>query len=353
MAWSARDLPPPWFWSFRPLAWFWAGVFGVMAGGALALQLMGPPRAPAEAAAVPVAPPAQATAPSEPRTASASDQALPPVPPLAMRGTPIPDPSPDLQEPASGMPGQFLPRIAPDGRKPSSVYAAAFDPDERHPRVALVIDGAGLDQAVTRRLLSDLPSAIDVAWSAYTPFAYAAPLSRLARQQGRECLVSIPMEPSGYPGVDEGSRALLTGATPAVNWQNLLWALSGVQGCVGATGGSDGMLGERFAQSAQAFGDVRAELQRRGLIYLDPGQVDVVVDRASSVAEPVAADAIDERLADLTRAAQEHGSAVGLAGPPRPVMLERIAVWAHGLAAHGVVLAPLTALPKPSPVANR
>jgi polysaccharide deacetylase 2 family uncharacterized protein YibQ len=115
------------------------------------------------------------------------------------------------------------------------------------------------------------------------------------------------------------------------------------------------MLGERFAQSYQAFGDVRAEVKRRGLLYLDPSQVDVVVDRAASITEPAAADAIDARLADLTRAAQEHGSAVGLAGPPRPVMLERIAVWAHGLAAHGVVLAPLTALPTPapSPVANR
>lgn len=340
---------PPWFWSFRPLAWFWAGVLGTAAGIAVVLELLGPPRASAEVALarVPLA------AAAETHQASAQDQPLPPVPPLAMRGKPIAEPVPDLLEPAAGMPGQFLPRIAQDGRKPANVYAAAFDPDERHPRVALVIDGAGLDQAATRKLLADLPSAIDVAWSAYTPFAYASALSRMAREQGRECLVSIPMEPSGYPGVDEGSRALLTGATPAVNWQNLLWALSGVQGCVGATGGSDGMLGERFAQSAQAFGDVRAEVQRRGLLYLDPGQVDVVVDRASSIAEPVAADAIDERLADLTRAAQEHGSAVGLAGPPRPVMLERIAVWAHGLAAKGVVLAPLTALPKPSPLANR
>jgi len=346
---------PPWFWSFRPLAWFWAGVLGLSGGVAVVLALLGPPNAAAVVTAARVTPPAQTAGPAEQHPAAPADAPLPPVPPLAMRGAPIADPNPDLLESAAGMPGQFLPRVAADGRKPASVYAAAFDPDERHPRVALIIDGAGLDQAVTHRLLSDLPAAIDVAWSAYTPFAYAATLARMARQQGRECLVSIPMEPSGYPGVDEGSRALLTSATPAVNWQNLLWALSSVQGCVGATGASDGMLGERFAQSAQAFGDVRAELRRRGLIYLDPGQVDVVIDRASSVAEPAAADAIDERLADLTRAAQEHGSAIGLAGPPRPVMLERIAVWAHGLAAHGVVLAPLTALPTPttSPVANR
>ncbi len=336
---------PQWFWSFRPLAWFWAGIGGAVATTAVILQLLGAPEAAVHAPSV--------AAPPPPAAADAADGALPPVPPLAMVGAPIADPNPDLLEPAAGMPGQFLPRVAADGRKPSTVYAAAFDRDERHPRVALVLDGVGLDQAATRQALHDLPAAIDFAWSAYTPFAYVATLSGLARRQGRECLASIPMEPSGYPGVDEGSHALLTGAPPAVNWQNLLWSLSAVQGCVGATGASDGMLGERFAQSYQAFGDVRAEVKRRGLLYLDPLKVDVVVDRAASITEPAAADAIDARLADLTRAAQEHGSAVGLAGPPRPVMLERIAVWAHGLAAHGVVLAPLTALPRPAPVADR
>jgi polysaccharide deacetylase 2 family uncharacterized protein YibQ len=336
----------PWFWSFRPLAWFWAGFLGIAVGGAVAIELMGPP-ASAESAAIPASQASQAAVASGPPRANAA------VPALAMVGRPIPDPLADLLEPAASMPGQALPRVAADGRKPADIYAAAFDPDERHPRVALILDGVGLDQAATRQALHDLPSAIDIAWSAYTPFAYAGTLAKLARAQGRECLVSIPMEPSGYPAVDEGSHALLTGVAPAMNWQNLLWALSGVQGCVGATGASDGMLGERFAQAGQAFADVRAEVQRRGLLYLDPTQADVVVDRATSVAEPAAADAIDARLADLSRAALEHGSAIGIAGPPRPVMLERIAVWAQGLAARGIVLSPYSALPKPAPIADR
>jgi polysaccharide deacetylase 2 family uncharacterized protein YibQ len=335
-----------WFWSFRPLAWFWAGIFGAAAGGALALEIMGPPASAGTITEAAVTEPRQ-EAPAPTRRHHK------PVPVVSMIGRPIPDPNPDLLEPAASMPGQSLPRIAADGRRPSDLYAAAFDPDERHPRVALVIDGLGLDQAATRQALRDLPAAIDVAWSAYTPFAYAESLAKLARAQGRECLVSIPMEPSGYPNADEGSHALLTGATPAANWQNLLWALSGVQGCVGATGASDGMLGERFALSAEAYGEMRTEIERRGLIYLDPAQADVVVDRASNVDEPAAADAIDARLADLTRAAAEHGSAIGIAGPPRPVMLERIAVWAHGLAAHGIALSPLTALPKSAPIADR
>ena len=58
---------------------------------------------------------------------------------------------------------------------------------------------------------------------------------------------------------------------------------------------------------------------------------------------------IDQRLAALERLATERGKAIGLAGPPKPVMLERIAVWANGLAARGVTLVPLTAIPGPPP----
>jgi polysaccharide deacetylase 2 family uncharacterized protein YibQ len=80
-----------------------------------------------------------------------------------------------------------------------------------------------------------------------------------------------------------------------------------------------------------------------------PRDVDVVVDRASSPEDPAGADVIDRNLATLERLAEEHGSAIGLAGPPRPVLLERLAVWANGLPARRLVLAPLSAIPPPRP----
>ena len=169
------------------------------------------------------------------------------------------------------MPGQNLPRIAADGRKPSAYYAAAFDPDERHPprgpghRRHRPGPGGHAAPAARpacrhRRCLVRL-----YALQIRRPASHAA-----ARTQGRECLVSIPMEPAGFPASDEGSHALLTDAGAAVNWQNLLWSLSSVQGCVGATGASDGQFGERFAQFPQGYGDIHAEVLRRGLLYLDP-----------------------------------------------------------------------------------
>ncbi len=352
-------------WSFRPLLLFWAIVAILLLGGAAWLQWMGP--LPPAAGLSP--PPAKHEAPPV-----ASSGAVPahigpsagdPAPALAMISAAIPDPDPALLEPAPGSTSRLMPRVAAPDRTAARLYAAAFDPAERHPRVALVIDGAGLDRALTAQAIATLPSAIDLAFSAYAPPATAAELAGLARRQGRECLVSIPMEPSGFPAADEGDHALLVGADAAEITRNLDWDLSAVAGCVGATGGSDGLAGERFAQSSQAFADMLAELDRRGLIYLDPRpgrpasleppgrtpprRVDIVIDSAAIPGEPADAQAIDRNLAELEGDAARHGSAIGLAGPPRPVLLDRIAIWAHGLAARGLVLAPLTAIPPPHP----
>jgi polysaccharide deacetylase 2 family uncharacterized protein YibQ len=336
--------------SFRPLLYFWLATLAIAIVGAIILQSLGPPGAASKPATPFVA--SQVTHYNLPNAAEA--------PPIAH----ILKAEPALLEPSAEQPSRMLPKIDENGRTPAQAYAAVFDPAERHPHIALVIDGIGLDRALSAQVLRDLPRMIDIVFSAYAVPDAVASLLATARAQGRECLVSIPMEPSGFPVVEEGDKMLLTGGIPAQNRLNLEWALS--SGCVGATAASDGMAGERFAESRQAFGDVLAELDHRGLIYLDPRPgapppdnpvpghplprvVDVVVDRPISPDEPVSADTIDKNLASLEKIAAEHGSAIGLAGPPRPVLLERLAVWAHALTAHGVVLAPLTAIAPPHP----
>jgi polysaccharide deacetylase 2 family uncharacterized protein YibQ len=337
--------------SFRPLLIFWLCTLCLLAAGAATLQLLGPPGA--------VSAPAPQRATTVP----------PPPRPRPEPASVIADPDSSLLEPAVEYPDRMLPRIAESGRTPAQAFAGAFDPGEKHPRIALVIDGIGLDKAMSEQVLRTLPRTIDIAYSAYAPPKVLEALETEARHQGRECLASIPMEPSGYPAVEEGDKSLLTGNSPEQNRNNLDWVLSNVQGCVGATGGSDGMEGERYAESRQSFADLLSMFDHRGLLYLDarpgapaadtpdtgnalPRDVDVVIDRAVSADEPATADVIDRNLATLERLAAEHGAAIGLAGPPRPVLLERLAVWANGLAARHMVLAPLTAIPPPRPPAQ-
>ena len=338
--------------SYRTLGLFWATVLVCLGAGASALQVLGPPPHDAGLAAA---------QPVPPQAAPAAEAAVQPKQPAA--ATPVmAAPDAALMEPAADFPGRTLPVVGPGNRTPLSVYAAPFDATDKHPRVALVIAGAGLDQEQTLHLLNDLPGAVDVAFSPYMPENLDDQFAARTRATHHECLQSIPMEPTGYPLSEEGARSLLTGADSEQNRQNLEWALSRLPGCVGATGASDGQMGERFAQTGQGFADVLTEMSKRGLLYVDPRTgapalatndganvrvVDLVIDQSPNAEQGVTADLIDQRLATLEHMATVRGAAIGLAGPPKPILLERIAVWAHALAAHGVTLVPVSAIPGP------
>ncbi|HYZ64815.1 MAG TPA: divergent polysaccharide deacetylase family protein, partial [Acetobacteraceae bacterium] len=267
----------------------------------------------------------------------------------------IASPDPALLEPSRAFPPAMLPRVAPDGRTPRVVYARRFDPADKRPRIGIILAGLGMSEADSRMAIDTLPGAVTLAFSPYVN--NPDPLLDQARGRGHEMLISVPMEPQGYPLNDAGSRSLLTGADAAQNRANLEWALSRIQGYVGATGAFEGMRGERFAEQTVGLTAALEDVGKRGLLYIDPRPgrtapgpaglpsraVDVVID------DPPARAEIEAKLAALERLAREKGSALGLAGPVRPVTVERIASWARGLEERGLVLAPVTAILEPPP----
>jgi len=279
--------------------------------------------------------------------------AAPGAAPFPLAPSPVAAPEADLSEPAPDFPGQRLPRVGVDGRTPMAAYASAFDVADPRPRVGLILAGVGLDRAASLAAIRALPAGVTLAVSPYA--ADPAPLLAAARAAGHEYLVSIPMEPERFPLNDPGNHALLTRQTSAQNRRELEWALSRFAGYVGATGALGVMRGERFAGSPEDMDPVLRRLARRGLLYVDPRPaegrlpfawgrgVDVVIDH------PAGAAAIDAALARLDRIAQRRGRALGLVGAVRPVAVAQLAAWANGLAAHGLVLAPVTALALPPP----
>jgi polysaccharide deacetylase 2 family uncharacterized protein YibQ len=315
-----------------------------------------PPRAeappPQAEAPMPAPPPSQAEAPAPEPPAPRAEAPAPPSPAL-----PAPDqpaaaslPVPAGADPALIEPGRYglLPRIGPDGRTPIRAYGRAFDRGNTRPRIAIVIGDIGMNAAQADEALRRLPPEIALALS---PYGHRLPqLAARIRERGTEILAAIPLEPAGYPLNDPGDRALLTAQPLSENLDRLGWALSRFPAYVGAIGAIGGMRGERFAQVPELIGAVQDALRSRGLLYLDPRPgsgnparawgrgVDVIID------EPATRGEIERRLAELERLARERGSALGLAGSPAPVLIERLASWVAGVDANGLVLVPPTAL---------
>ncbi len=337
--------------AWRSLGWFWVVVLCAVAVAAAVLQVLGPPPAP-PAPPSRQSPPVAAAPQPAPAVAPAPPLAPPAMLPAVTPGTVAP-PDAALLEPSTTFPGGELPRVSAAGLSPMRAYAAPFDPADLRPRVAVLLGGIGMSESESEEAIRNLPGAVSLAVS---PYAFRPErLIGEARAEGHELLLSLPLEPAGYPLDDPGNRALLTGNLAALNHQRLEWALTRFTGYAGATGALNGMRGERFAAVPELMDPVLRELAARGLLYIDPRpgaahppfvvgrSVDVVID------EPAVRTEIEANLARLEQIARDHGSALGLVGVPRPVTLDRLAAWTTTLARKGLVLAPVSAVVQPPP----
>ena len=312
----------------KALVWFWVLLLALAGSGAVILEGMGP--VPHTVPVVAVQPP------SSPPVTGTADQPI------------------RISEALPGLLDGALPRIGADGRRAMDVYARPFDQGDTRPRIVLVLVGLGLPSFSGPEMINALPSGITLAVSPVG--GEVSSLLDQARQRGDELLVSIPMQ----AGVDQQDRPGLTerelraDLPPDLNNFRLAAALSRFTGYVGATGATDGLRGERYAASPQRLAALGRSLADRGLLYLDPRPgaapltgvpyraVDLILDDPPGRAE------IEAKLAQLERLAREHGSAIGLAGPPRPALLERLTAWTGSLAGRGLVLAPLSAVISPA-----
>jgi uncharacterized protein len=246
-----------------------------------------------------------------------------------------------------------LPKVAPDGARPSEIYARqikAIPGKPNAPRVAIVIGGLGIGAAGTNDALAKLPPAVTFAFAPYG--GDLEQIAGRARGEGHELLLQVPMEPFDYPDNDPGPQTLLTSLDAAQNTDRLHWLMSRFQGYVGLAN----LMGARFTASEQALSPVLREAAKRGLLYFDDGssqrsvasqiagannlalaKADVVIDQLPTIAD------VERALGRLETIARERGVAVGFAGA-LPAAIERIAKWAKAAEARGVLLVPISAV---------
>lgn len=376
--------------ALRVLAWFWGAVAAVVGAGVIALLIAGPPPKPPAVAVLAVPPPATRHAETAPPAEGASaDTAHSPEmpPPASATATPAPaaastpepavaaarpamhetvtqarpeaapaviaKPLKALLEVSIGYPGWNLPRIGPSHLMPMDAYAAPADPAVKGPRIAILLGAIGQSEAASEDAARTLPAAVSFIVSPYTRRPDL--LLDTFRTTGHEMFLGLPMEPQGYPVNDEGNQSLLTGVPEEQNQRRLEWAMSRIEGYVGATNALDGLLGERFVAATAPLGAVLNTLAQRGLMYLDAAP-DLSRMQASAVAklpvrsidlvidEPAVRSEIDAKLRALEDIATRKGSAVALAKRPLPIVLDRLADWSKGLRARGIALVPASSL---------
>ena len=248
-----------------------------------------------------------------------------------------------LTHPLAGVAGAgLLFIIAADGRTSADAYARPFTAGGA-PKVALVIGGLGPNAAITRQAIEQLPPEVTLAFVPYTDGLQG--WVDLARANGHEVLLEVPMEPVDYPQNDPGPYTLMAQDPGQETVKRLEWLLSRATGYFGVTND----LGGRFLASDPAMAAFSAALSRRGLAFVDDGSASSRgggVPRASAdrtIDSTLGAAAIDQQLASLETAAQQKGGALGSAGA-HPVTLQEVKRWAGTLAARGLRLAPASAL---------
>ena len=218
------------------------------------------------------------------------------------------------------------------------------------PMIAVVIDDLGPGKARVDRAIS-LPAPLTLA---FLPYAGGLPeMTRRARGRGHELLVHMPMQPDDADE-DPGPNALF-GAQDFPDLQRRIeWNLARFDGYVGV----NNHMGSRFTRDPSAMGAVLAELNRRGLMFLDSrtsgrsvggtmaqalgmpfARRDVFLD-ADGPASDVAAN-----LAEVERVARRQGFAVAI-GHPFEVTLDTLATWLKDLEARGFALVPVSAIAK-------
>lgn len=243
--------------------------------------------------------------------------------------------------------------VTSGGRQPWRVHAREYDNFRNNPKVAIIISGLGLNKRTTEVALNSLPSAVTLAFSPYGQDLEA--WAEEARNGGHELLVMVPMEPLDYPVNDPGPHSLLTSLSPSENIDKLHYVMSRFQNYVGLMND----MGSRFTASEASLRPLMADLQRRGVLFVDARTTSatIVPEVARSYGVPTVSNSryidnvaagseIDRYLAELEELARARGSAVGI-GRAYPVTIARVTAWSKTLEERGIDLAPITAIVRP------
>lgn len=320
-----------------------------------------------------ILPPRAARAPAvaEEQTAQAEvDSVVEPFLPLPIFQVPEEDKPEDMSsiEPASGvvgpepqypqslpvsLPPAYSPEFVQDAPEPMEAKVVTYQPEEPkiagRGKVAIIIDDMGL--TLRSRQVEVMPAPLTLS---YLPYAEnLRERTKIARQNGHEIMVHVPMEAMG--GNDGGPQVLEVSDSQEEIARTVDWALSQFDGFAGM----NNHMGSKFTQDRAAMDVFMQQIDGRGLYFVDSKTI------STSIAEDVAAAHgidhaqrdvfldheisrafVDEALAQLEAIAKRRGAAIAI-GHPHKETIEALRAWLPTLEARGLELVPVSALVKP------
>ncbi len=217
------------------------------------------------------------------------------------------------------------------------------------PRIAIIMDDLG-HELRSAKVLIEMKMPVTFAILPYT--SEAGSVARLARQNGIEALLHIPMEPRGYPAVDPGPSALLQTMNAGQLKSQLETWLDDMPNVVGG----NNHMGSRLTEQRGAMSVVLETLQERGLFFVDSrtSEISVAVSEAHRIGIPVASrdvfldnvrdvQAIAKEIRKLAGVARRRGSAIGICHP-YPETLKALRQEAGMLREQGIEVVPVSQL---------
>ncbi|MEQ9446363.1 MAG: divergent polysaccharide deacetylase family protein [Rhodospirillaceae bacterium] len=215
------------------------------------------------------------------------------------------------------------------------------DPNARA-RVAIIVEGLGLNREATEAAIKSLPASVTLAFSPYT--RDLQDWLRRATEAGHEVLVEVPLESNRFPADDPGPLGLLTSLDQIQNVERLTAILNEADGSAGILDNS----GSRFRESTSHINLLMNNLDARNLFYVQgrPG-LRLGNDRVPTATADIVLDerafraSIDARLDYIEQLAKYKGNSVAVASA-KPVTFERITLWLDNVGQRGIALAPVS-----------
>jgi polysaccharide deacetylase 2 family uncharacterized protein YibQ len=248
-----------------------------------------------------------------------------------------------------------LPIAKSQHQTPFEIYRKPFVLNKTKPYISIAINDYGLSDPLSREMVDALPSSVTFILSPYSkqPNDWIG----MAREDGHEVWLNMPIENKDFPYSDPGAKGLLTRVSLQYNQDRLEWVLGRAVGYTGIAAFTDGALDN----ARNVFEKMTRDMFGRGLGYFEMNTADdsfflplVKGLKAPHAQSNATIEIVDEDGPEIQKVygtIEKNGHAVVVI-TPSPVNLKGLKSWLVSLEEQGVASVPLSSSAAPDTERN-